>query len=103
MASALEHPERRRAAFFNPPHLMDLVEIVIAEQTDERTEEFAVDYVRDIERKMSSSGTRPASPPRDSASRWDSRRSDRGWGVASPADIDEGMEIGYGHPMGPSS
>jgi len=22
-------------------------------------------------------------------------------GVASPADIDEGMEIGYGHPMGP--
>ena len=103
MASALEHPERAVGLhFFNPPHLMDLVEIVIAEQTDERTEEFAVDYVRDIEKEDV--------VVRDTAGFATSRLGLAlgleairmvEQGVASPADIDEGMEIGYGHPMGP--
>ncbi|NUB90631.1 3-hydroxyacyl-CoA dehydrogenase family protein [Haloterrigena sp. SYSU A121-1] len=103
MASALERPERAVGLhFFNPPHIMDLVEIVIAEQTDERTESFAVDYVRGIEKE--------AVVVRDTAGFATSRLGvalgleairmvERG--VASPADIDEGMELGYGHPMGP--
>ncbi|AGB33301.1 3-hydroxyacyl-CoA dehydrogenase [Natrinema pellirubrum DSM 15624] len=103
MASALENPERAVGLhFFNPPHIMDLVEIIIAEQTDERTEEFAVDYVRDIEKEDV--------VVRDTAGFATSRLGLAlgleairmvEQGVASPADIDEGMEIGYGHPMGP--
>ncbi|NUB93788.1 3-hydroxyacyl-CoA dehydrogenase family protein [Haloterrigena sp. SYSU A121-1] len=103
MASALERPERAVGLhFFNPPHIMDLVEIVIAEQTGERTESFAVDYVRSLEKE--------AVVVRDTAGFATSRLGvalgleairmvERG--VASPADIDEGMELGYGHPMGP--
>ncbi|MFA9503207.1 3-hydroxyacyl-CoA dehydrogenase family protein [Natrinema sp. H-ect1] len=103
MASALENPERAVGLhFFNPPHIMDLVEIIIAEQTDERTEEFAIDYVRDIEKEDV--------VVRDTAGFATSRLGLAlgleairmvEQGVASPADIDEGMEIGYGHPMGP--
>ncbi|OIB57618.1 3-hydroxyacyl-CoA dehydrogenase family protein [Natrialba sp. SSL1] len=103
MASALESPERVVGLhFFNPPHLMDLVEIVIAEQTDDRTEEFAVDYVREIEKEDV--------VVRDSAGFATSRLGlVTGLeairmveeGVASPADIDEAMKLGYGYPMGP--
>ncbi|ADD06451.1 3-hydroxyacyl-CoA dehydrogenase [Natrialba magadii ATCC 43099] len=103
MASALESPERVVGLhFFNPPHLMDLVEIVIAEQTDDRTEEFAVEYVREIEKEDV--------VVRDSAGFATSRLGlVTGLeairmveeGVASPADIDEAMKLGYGYPMGP--
>ncbi|ADB59402.1 3-hydroxyacyl-CoA dehydrogenase [Haloterrigena turkmenica DSM 5511] len=103
MASALEHPERAVGLhFFNPPHIMDLVEIVIAEQTDERTEAFAVDYVQGIEKEDV--------VVRDTAGFATSRLGVAlgleairmvEQGVASPADIDAGMELGYGHPMGP--
>jgi 3-hydroxybutyryl-CoA dehydrogenase len=103
MANALEHPERAVGLhFFNPPHLMDLVEIVIAEQTDADTEAFAVDYVRDIEKEDV--------VVRDSAGFATSRLGlVTGLeairmveeGVASPADIDEAMTLGYGYPMGP--
>ncbi|ELZ15120.1 3-hydroxyacyl-CoA dehydrogenase [Haloterrigena salina JCM 13891] len=103
MASALERPERAVGLhFFNPPHIMDLVEIVIAEQTDERTEAFAVDYVRSIEKEDV--------VVRDTAGFATSRLGVAlgleairmvEQGVASPADIDEGMKLGYGHPMGP--
>ncbi|ELY89473.1 3-hydroxybutyryl-CoA dehydrogenase [Natrialba hulunbeirensis JCM 10989] len=103
MASALESPERVVGLhFFNPPHLMDLVEIVIAEQTDDRTEELAVEYVREIEKEDV--------VVRDSAGFATSRLGlVTGLeairmveeGVASPADIDEAMKLGYGYPMGP--
>ncbi|CAI49406.1 3-hydroxyacyl-CoA dehydrogenase [Natronomonas pharaonis DSM 2160] len=103
MASALEHPERVVGLhFFNPPHLMDLVEIVIAEQTDDRAESFAVDYVREIDKEDI--------VVRDSAGFATSRLGlVTGLeairmveeGVASPADIDEAMKLGYGYPMGP--
>ncbi|ELY93022.1 3-hydroxybutyryl-CoA dehydrogenase [Natrialba chahannaoensis JCM 10990] len=103
MASALESPERIVGLhFFNPPHLMDLVEIVIAEQTNDRTEELAVEYVREIEKEDV--------VVRDSAGFATSRLGlVTGLeairmveeGVASPADIDEAMKLGYGYPMGP--
>jgi 3-hydroxybutyryl-CoA dehydrogenase len=103
LASVLERPERAVGLhFFNPPHIMDLVEIVVAEQTDESTEEFAIDYVQGIEKEDV--------VVRDTAGFATSRLGLAlgleairmvEQGVASPADIDEGMEIGYGHPMGP--
>ncbi|SFS90855.1 3-hydroxyacyl-CoA dehydrogenase family protein [Halostagnicola kamekurae] len=103
MASALERPERAIGLhFFNPPHIMDLVEIVVAEQTDDRTESFAVEYVEDLEKE--------AVVVRDTAGFASSRLGVATGleairmveeGVASPADIDEAMKIGYGYPMGP--
>lgn len=103
MASVLDHPERVVGLhFFNPPHLMDLVEIVIAEQTDERTESFAIEYVRGLDKEDI--------VVRDTAGFASSRLGlIQGLeairmvesGVASPEDIDEAMKIGYGHPMGP--
>ncbi|AHG01279.1 3-hydroxyacyl-CoA dehydrogenase (plasmid) [Halostagnicola larsenii XH-48] len=103
MASALDRPERAIGLhFFNPPHIMDLVEIVVAERTDDRTESFAVDYVRDLEKE--------AVVVRDTAGFASSRLGVATGleairmveeGVASPADIDEAMKIGYGYPMGP--
>lgn len=103
MASALDRPARAIGLhFFNPPHIMDLVEIVVAEQTDGRTEAFAVDYVKDLEKE--------AVVVRDTAGFASSRLGVATGleairmveeGVASPADIDEAMKIGYGYPMGP--
>lgn len=103
MASVLEHPERAVGLhFFNPPHLMDLVEIVIAERTDDRTETFAVDYVHDIEKEdvvvRDSAGF--ATSRLGLATGLEAIRMVEE-GVASPADIDEAMELGYGYPMGP--
>jgi 3-hydroxybutyryl-CoA dehydrogenase len=103
MASVLERPERAVGLhFFNPPHLMDLVEIVIAEQTDARTEEFAVDYVRDIEKEdvvvRDSAGF--ASSRLGLVTGLEAIRMVEE-GVASPEDIDEAMKLGYGYPMGP--
>jgi 3-hydroxybutyryl-CoA dehydrogenase len=103
MAGALERPERAIGLhFFNPAHIMDLVEIVVAERTDERTESFAVDYVRDLGKEDV--------VVRDTAGFATSRLGvvqgleairmvERG--VAGPEDVDAGMSIGYGHPMGP--
>lgn len=88
--------------FFNPPHIMNLVEIVIAEQTSNETEEFAVEFIRGIDRSDI--------VIRDSAGFATSRLGLAlgleairmvETGVGSPADIDEAMELGYSHPMGP--
>jgi 3-hydroxybutyryl-CoA dehydrogenase len=103
MAAALERPERAVGLhFFNPPHLMDLVEIVIAEQTDEATEQLATEYVEGLEKEDV--------VVRDSAGFATSRlglalgleaiRMVES-GVAGPADIDAAMQEGYGYPMGP--
>jgi 3-hydroxybutyryl-CoA dehydrogenase len=103
MASALDHPDRAVGLhFFNPPHLMDLVEIIVAEQTSDRSESRAVEYVEGIGKE--------AVVVRDSAGFATSRlglvtglEAIRmvEQGVASPADIDAAMRKGYGHPMGP--
>lgn len=103
IAGALDHPERVIGLhFFNPPHLMNLVEVVIAEQTNDRTEGFAVDYVDGLDKEDVI--------VRDSAGFATSRLGLISGleairmveeGVASPADIDTAMRIGYGYPMGP--
>jgi len=103
MASALEVPGRVVGLhFFNPPHIMDLVEVVIAEQTDGRTEAFAVEYVDDLGKE--------AVVVRDSAGFASSRLGVVTGleairmveeGVAGPEDVDRALRLGYGHPMGP--
>ncbi|WP_255171777.1 3-hydroxyacyl-CoA dehydrogenase family protein [Natrononativus amylolyticus] len=103
MASALETPERVVGLhFFNPPHLMDLVEIVVAEQTDEATEAFALEYVEGIEKEpvvvRDSAGF--ASSRLGLALGLEAIRMVES-GVASPEAIDTAMKQGYGHPMGP--
>jgi 3-hydroxybutyryl-CoA dehydrogenase len=103
MASALKVPGRVVGLhFFNPPHIMDLVEVVIAEQTDERTEGFATEFVDGIDKE--------AVVVRDSAGFASSRLGlVTGLeairmveeGVAGIEDVDRALRLGYGHPMGP--
>lgn len=103
IASALGDPGRGIGLhFFNPVHIMDLVEIVVAEQTDEATLEFAESFVDDI-------GKEPV-VVRDSAGFASSRLGVTlgveavrmlETGVADPQDIDTAMTLGYNHPMGP--
>jgi len=103
IASVLERPGRAVGAhFFNPVHLMDLVEVVVAEATSEVTAEFALEFAEGI-------GKEPIEV-RDSAGFATSRLGVAlgveavrmlEEGVASPRDIDRAMELGYNHPMGP--
>ncbi|WP_256300025.1 3-hydroxyacyl-CoA dehydrogenase family protein [Haloarchaeobius salinus] len=103
IASALEHDERAVGLhFFNPVHLMQLVEVVVPEQSSEETVEFAEAFVEGIDRT-------PVTV-RDSAGFASSRLGVTlgveairmlEEGVASPRDIDAAMELGYNHPMGP--
>ena len=103
LASVLESPERAVGLhFFNPPHLMDLVEVVVAEQTSEAVERRAVDYVEGLGKE--------AVVVRDSAGFASSRLGVAlgleavrmvESGVAGVEDIDTAMEEGYNHPMGP--
>ncbi|WP_435358480.1 3-hydroxyacyl-CoA dehydrogenase family protein [Haloarchaeobius sp. DFWS5] len=103
IASVLEHDERAVGLhFFNPVHLMRLVEIVVPEQASEETVDFAESFVEGIDRE-------PVTV-RDSAGFASSRLGVAlgveairmvESGVASPRDIDAAMELGYNHPMGP--
>ncbi len=88
--------------FFNPVHIMALVEIVRGDRTTERVVERARDFVTQI-------GKQPI-VVRDSPG-FASSRLGVVLGleairmveeqVASPTDIDLAMELGYRHPMGP--
>ncbi|WP_121823119.1 3-hydroxyacyl-CoA dehydrogenase family protein [Halostella salina] len=103
IASVLDRPGRAIGLhFFNPVHIMGLVEIVVAEQTDEETVDAATEFVEAIDKE-------PVTV-RDSAGFASSRLGVAlgveairmlEEGVASPRDIDAAMELGYNHPMGP--
>ncbi|SFL45370.1 3-hydroxybutyryl-CoA dehydrogenase [Halogranum rubrum] len=103
MASVLERPGRTIGLhFFNPPHIMDLVEVIIAEQTTGETEARAIEYVESIEKEDV--------VVRDTAGFATSRLGLAlgleairmvEQGVAKPSDIDAAMRKGYGYPMGP--
>lgn len=88
--------------FFNPPHIMKLVEIVRAEQTADGTVEAAVGLAR----RMGKETIVVKDVPGFATSRLGvalgleaMRMVEQG--VASAEDIDKAMELGYGHPMGP--
>ncbi|RDZ61994.1 3-hydroxybutyryl-CoA dehydrogenase [Haloferax sp. Atlit-12N] len=101
--SALERPERGLGLhFFNPVHIMGLVEVVVAEQTSESTLTFATEFVEGIDKTAVEVGDSPgfASSRLGVALGVEAMRMVQE-GVASPADIDTAMELGYNHPMGP--
>ncbi|MFQ5529878.1 MAG: 3-hydroxyacyl-CoA dehydrogenase family protein [Gemmatimonadota bacterium] len=103
LASALEGAERVVGLhFFNPVHIMALVEVVRGDRTTERVTEQARQFAEAL-------GKTPI-VVRDSPG-FASSRLGVALGleairmveedVASPDDIDRAMELGYRHPMGP--
>jgi len=103
IARASSHPESVVGMhFFNPVHLMRLVEIVVGKETGTDTTQ----AVLDVARKMKKEPIKVKDVPGFASSRLGialgleaMRMVEQG--VASPADIDKAMELGYNHPMGP--
>jgi 3-hydroxybutyryl-CoA dehydrogenase len=88
--------------FFNPPHVMKLIEIVRGERTSDAT----IDEVRHVAGMMGKEAIVVRDSPGFATSRLGVaigleaiRMLEEG--VASAADIDRAMELGYNHPMGP--
>lgn len=88
--------------FFNPVHIMRLVEIVVGEKTGPET----VNTVTNVGRKMGKEPIVVKDVPGFASSRLGvalgleaMRMFEQG--VASVQDIDTAMELGYNHPMGP--
>lgn len=88
--------------FFNPPHVMKLVEIVSGERTSTDT----IESVRAVVENMGKEPIIVRDSPGFASSRLgiaiglEAIRMLED-GVASAADIDRAMELGYNHPMGP--
>jgi len=103
IASVLDHPERAIGLhFFNPVHIMALVEIVVAEQTSAETVARAREFVSGIDKTP----VEVADAPGFASSRLGVSLGVEAMrmvqeGVATPQDIDTAMELGYNHPMGP--
>ena len=88
--------------FFNPVHIMRLVEIVVGEDTAQET----VAAVREVGRRLRKETIVVKDVPGFASSRLGvalgleaMRMFEQG--VASAPDIDKAMELGYNHPMGP--
>lgn len=103
VAAALSVPERAVGLhFFNPVHAMDLVEVVLADQTSDAVRERAEAFVEGI-------GKQPVTvtdAPGFATSRLGALQGVEAirmleTGVADPRAVDEAMERGYGHPVGP--
>ncbi len=103
IAQATTRPERVLGMhFFNPVHIMKLVELVVHEGTAES----ALGRARDAARKMGKEPIVVQDSPGFASSRLgialglEAMRMVEA-GVASTEDIDKAMALGYGHPMGP--
>ncbi len=103
LADAVSDPTRFIGMhFFNPPHLMRLVEIVVGLETAPDT----VSCARELVTRMGKVGIVVRDSPGFATSRLGlaigleaMRMLEEG--VASAGDIDRAMELGYNHPMGP--
>ncbi len=103
IAASAKNPERVIGMhFFNPVHLMKLLEIVRAFQTSDATVAAARAFGERIGKQIVEVKDHPgfASTRLGIALGMEAIRMVEE-GVASPADIDRAMELGYGHPMGP--
>lgn len=101
--SALDRPGRGVGLhFFNPVHIMALVEVVAAEQTAAATLDFAHEFVEDVGKTAVEVRDSPgfASSRLGVALGCEAMRMVQE-GVASAEDVDAAMELGYNHPMGP--
>jgi 3-hydroxybutyryl-CoA dehydrogenase len=103
IATALEHPERAVGFHFaDQPHLVELVEVVPADQTDDETAAFAVEFIEGL-------GTEPivvADAPGLASDRLGLSLAVEAMrmvedGVTDVRDADAAMELGYDHPVGP--
>ena len=88
--------------FFNPVHLMRLVEIVVGRETSART----VEAVRAVALRMGKEPIVVRDVPGFASSRLGVALGLEAMrmleeGVAGAKDIDTAMELGYNHPMGP--
>jgi 3-hydroxybutyryl-CoA dehydrogenase len=103
IARASSHPERVIGMhFFNPVHIMRLLEIVKGQDTSVEV----VEAVREVGRRMKKEPITVKDVPGFASSRLGvalgleaMRMLEQG--VASAKDIDTAMELGYNHPMGP--
>jgi 3-hydroxybutyryl-CoA dehydrogenase len=103
IAQASRRPERVVGMhFFNPVHIMRLVEIVIGKATAQETVDVALDVVRKLRKEPIVVQDVPgfASSRLGVALGLEAMRMLEE-GVASAKDIDTAMELGYNHPMGP--
>lgn len=103
IAAAAANPARVVGLhFFNPVHLMKLLEVVRAEQTSDATIELVKAYGAAIKKELIVVKDSPgfASSRLGLAVGLEAIRMLEE-GVASAADIDRAMELGYGYPMGP--
>ena len=103
IASALQRPGRFLGLhFFNPVHLMQLVEVVHGPATAPGTLTTAVQWVERLDREPIVVKDSPgfASSRLGVVLGLEAMRMVEE-GVASPEDIDRAMELGYRHPMGP--
>lgn len=103
IAAAVSRPERVVGLhFFNPPHLMPLLEIVRAEQTAPAVVEASLGFARRIGKEPIVVQDSPgfATSRLGLALGLEAMRMLE-TGVAGVADIDRAMELGYKHPMGP--
>jgi len=103
IAKASERPQNTVGMhFFNPVHLMRLVEIVVGKATSDDT----VEVVSKVSRRLRKEPIVVRDVPGFASSRLGvalgleaMRMLEQG--VASAKDIDTAMELGYNHPMGP--
>jgi 3-hydroxybutyryl-CoA dehydrogenase len=103
IAAAAAHPERVVGMhFFNPVHIMKLVEVVRAEQSSDAAVALAVELGRRIGKDPITVKDSPgfASSRLGLVIGLEAIRMVAD-GVATPEDIDKAMTLGYGFPMGP--
>ncbi len=103
IAAAAEHSERVVGMhFFNPVHLMKLVEVVRTERSSDEAVAAALGLVRRMGKEPIDVRDAPgfASSRLGIAIGMEAIRMVQA-GVASPEDIDKAMTLGYGFPMGP--
>ena len=103
IASALNHPERVIGMhFFNPVHIMKLLELVVGEKTSEETLKSSESFSLKINKISITVKDVPgfATSRLGVALGMEAIRMVED-GVASPEDIDTAMVLGYKHPVGP--
>lgn len=103
IAERLPNPDRVLGLhFFNPVHIMKLAEIVVHASTADETRDRALEIVRALDKEPIVVQDSPgfASSRLGLVLGLEAMRMLE-QGVASAADIDRAMELGYNHPMGP--
>ena len=103
LAATCTHPERFIGThFFNPPHILKLLELIKADQTSEATLAKAKAMGEQFGRELVVINDSPgfATSRLGLILGIEAMRMVQE-GVGSPQDIDRAMELGYRHPMGP--